>query len=113
MELERQTVKPQRGAHAHRIVAEAAKGLAGELYDVLMHNDKLFAEWKRQHPHLASNSKALERAFIKRNWGRCLEGARTTLALMLSRPGNEELKDQISEALILDAGLVKGRTANN
>lgn len=94
-------------AHCHKLVAKTAREAAGELYDLLMSNDKMFTEWKRQNP--GCSSKQLESRFIEKNWGRCLQIARATLAMLLNGPLEECLKDQIVEALCLDTTLRRGR----
>jgi hypothetical protein len=94
--------------HAHEQVAETAKEFAHELYDALMRDDVLYAEWKRQHPGVSS--KRLEELFVKKNYSKCIPAARATLALMLSHPGTDpEVKVKIHEALVLDSSLVRGR----
>ena len=95
------------GAHCHRMVAETAKEFARELYGTVMENNFVYAQWRKDHPDLSD--KALEDEFVRVNWGKCIEGARATLALMLRGPLDSPLKEQISEALILDATLKRGR----
>src|SRR5215469_6538263 len=97
----------QRGqAHCHKLVAKVAREIAGNLYETLMASDQLWTEWQRQNPE--ASRKELERRFIGRNWGRCIEAARTCLALSLRSPNlDEHAKEEISEALILDATLMR------
>jgi len=94
-------------AHVHKLVAKTAKGIAEDLYETLMQNNELYTAWKLQHKGLGD--KQLRVAFVKKNLSRCLEPARTTLTLMLRGTLDESLKETISEALILDAQLVRGR----
>ena len=95
------------GAHCHEMVAATAKEFAGELYDTVMSNNLVRAKWIADHPEMTP--KQLEDEFIRVNWGKCIEGARTTLALMLRGPLDSALKESISQALILDATLKRGR----
>ena len=76
-----------------------------------MQNDMIWREWQRQHPGLGA--RGLEEAFVRKFWPRAVEGARATLARMLALPGDEGLKNEISEALILDKQLVRGRAENH
>jgi hypothetical protein len=93
--------------HAHKLVYETARKLAHELYDTLMQDQVYYTEWKRQNPDLGA--KALEARFVVKNTHRCLETARATLAVMLRGPIDSPLKQDIYEALCLDAALVRGR----
>ena len=99
--------KMQNGAHCHLMVAKVAQDMTRVLYGAMMENNKLYAEWKRQHP--GASARGLEDSFVKQYWPNAIAGARATLAHMLTLPGDEALKDQIAEALILDKQLVKGR----
>lgn len=93
--------------HAHYLVKETAEAMARELYDTVMQNDFWYAYWKRQNPGL--EGKALEDRFVQRNLARLLPQARATLAKMLAEPGDSVLKEQIYDALLKDATLVRGR----
>lgn len=95
------------GAHCHKLIAETAINMTHELYGATMQNNVLFSRWKKRHPGLSP--KGLERVFVNRYWAQSIEMARATLAHMLTLPAYEGLKDEISEALILDASLIKGR----
>ena len=95
-------------AHCHKMVAAVAKEAAGNLFDVVMGDNAVFEEWKRQNP--GATQKQLENRFVKKNWGRCLEFARATLATMLSSSTiSEEVKDEIADALVKDNQLIRGR----
>ncbi len=93
--------------HCHVMVREFAREAAGQLYEKVMGDNRVFAEWKRQNPNL--NAKQLETRFVERNWGKCLDFARATMAAMLRGPYPEHLKDQILDALIKDGSLNRGR----
>jgi hypothetical protein len=94
-------------AHCHKMVAEIAKEAAGQLYERLMGEDIYYKEWRRQNPDCTA--KELERRFIAKNWGKCIDFARATLATMLNGPLPDSLKDEIVDALSKDASLRRGR----
>jgi|SRR5262245_43718880 len=95
-------------AHAHKLVHATAVAMAHELYDTMMHDNEWYRIWKLQNPELGA--KELEERFVAKNLSRLLPQARATLAAMLRNPGNEHLKEEIYEALVLDATLIRGRT---
>ena len=93
---------------AHRMVAETAKGMAGELYETMMRDNVWYAVWKRQNP--GASVKALESRFIAKNTRQLLPTARATLASMLADPSIPDLmKREIYDALVLDRSLIIGR----
>ena len=97
------------GAHVHKQIASVARAAAAELYDVVMENNEVFSEWKRQHP--GASAKGLLAAFVERNWGRCIPMARATMARLLESPTlDDAVKMEIMEVLELDSTLKKGRT---
>ena len=99
----------QRVCHAK--VMEVAKAAAGQLYESLMGNNEVFGAWKKQNP--GKNAKQLEKAFIDKNWGQCLDFARATLTAMLTRPDVEEaMKDEIMVILEQDWTLRHQRATN-
>lgn len=95
--------------YCHKMVAAVAKEAAGQLYERLMGENKFYEEWRRQNPD--ATPKQLERRFIEKNWGKCLEFARATLAAMLRGPYPDSLKEEIVDALSKDATLIRGRPA--
>ncbi len=97
-------------AACHKEIRSVAQAAAGELYDSLMSaSNELFLEWQRQNPGLSP--KALESRFIAKNWPKCIDFARGTLAHMLTRPDiSEDSKEHILEILILDNSVPVGRT---
>lgn len=97
----------RRASHVHKQVAEVAKALCGDLYERIMGDNVYFDAWKKQNEGCTSIE--LERRFIAKNWPRCIPTARATMALMLRGPYDDAMKAQISEALILDATLMRGR----
>lgn len=94
-------------SHAHWRVATLAKEMAHEVYDELMKRNDWYSTWKNAHP--GASSKGLETIWVKNNWPKFVEGARATLAGMLAKPYDEDLKNSIYEALIDDSTLVRGR----
>lgn len=101
-------MKPgQKISHVHKKVAEVAKALTEENYELVMGNNLVRAEWKRQHPGMGE--KALVKTFVARNWSKYIPMARTTLTLLLREPIDEKTKEEILEVLALDATLIRGR----
>jgi len=83
---------------------EVAKAAAGELYESIMSNDIMFKAWKKQNP--GKNAKQLEKAFIDKNWGSCLDFARATLTIMLTKDDiPEAMKDEIMLILEQDQSI--------
>ena len=99
------------GAHCHMMVAKTAQEMAAVLYDEVMLNDEWYATWQAKHPD--ASPRGLQEAFVKKNWSQMVEGARATLAKLLTSSLDDVIKDQIAEALILDKTLVKGRIENH
>ena len=93
--------------HAHKLVAETAENMAHELYDVMMQDNEWYSVWKKCHPGLSV--KGLETAFVRRNLTQLIPKARAILAAMLTGPYDDDMKDKIHEALLLDWTLIKGR----
>lgn len=95
-------------AHCHKALRSVAQALAGELYENLMSNTKIYDHWKSQNPECTP--KQLETRFVARNWGKCLEAARAVMTAQLLDPNVPELqKDEIIEILRLDSTLMRGR----
>lgn len=97
--------------HAHRLVAETAEALCAELYETVMSNNAVRAEWKRQHP--GASEAGLLRTFVRKNTAKLVPAARSTLAHMLATSIDEVLKTSIHEALVLDNTLLRGRKAQS
>jgi ABC-type uncharacterized transport system YnjBCD substrate-binding protein len=95
----------------HVKIADVAKAAAGELYENMMSNNVVYNEWRKQNP--GCNEKELEARFIKKNWGSCIDFARTTLTLMLTRDDvADTTKDEIMVILEQDQVLRDKRTAH-
>ena len=85
----------------HIRIAEVAKAAAGELYESMMGNNQAFELWKKQNP--GATAKQLERRFIQKNWPRCIDFARTTLTLLLTKDDvAETVKEEIMDVLEKD-----------
>lgn len=92
---------------AHFIVAQTAKEMAGAMFEELMRDNGRFAAWKAVCPELTPGE--LQTRFIAQMWPLLIKSARATLAQMLATNISETLKAQISDALIKDASLKRGR----
>lgn len=99
--------KPQSSAHVHKMIAKVATEMAHQVYADLMTRDDWYRDWRELNP--GHNSKHLEERWVSAHWGQFIDGARATLASMLSGPYDSALLEPIAEALILDATLVRGR----
>jgi hypothetical protein len=88
----------------HELVAATAKEMAGALYEALMADDEAYADWQAMNPDVAKAK--LQGRFIARTWPKLIEQARATLAKLLNTSLNDDLKDQIAKALILDNTLL-------
>ena len=100
VELQRRQIKALRktGAptyqHAHRMVAEAAKGIAAEWYENAAHDNAFY----NHYPSM--------KYFVEREWHLFIQHARSALGKMLALPNySEAMKAQIHEALIADKQL--------
>lgn len=93
--------KPQE-MHCHVMIRDTAREMAGALYEACASGNN---DWYKANPDQA--------AFIARTWPRLVAQARATLAGLLARPIDEALKEQIHDALIKDATLMRGRVRTN
>jgi sugar-specific transcriptional regulator TrmB len=95
-------------AFCHKQIREVARAAAGELYERFMEQNEYYEEWKKQNPD--ASPAELQRRFIDRNWPKCIDFARKTLALMLKRPDiSDEVKEDIVDILAKDQLLLRGR----
>lgn len=88
----------------HELIAATAKELAGVLYEELMKDNFAFKDWQQMNPDVTPVN--LQARFIAKTWPKLIEQARATLAKMLGTPIADDLKDLISDALILDNTLL-------
>lgn len=93
--------------HAHIMIIKTARELAGALWEEVMRDNAQYAIFKSMHP--GYGPKALQQHFIAAATTRLLPQARATLAEMLATNIPEHLKEEIKDALVKDAALVRGR----
>lgn len=98
----------QKVAHCHKKIRTVAQELCGATYDTLMENNEVYSRWKAGNPD-CKNGVELRERFIRKNWGRFVEGARTTLGLLLRSAIDDKAKEEIVEILALDQTLRRGR----
>ena len=108
----RPTLDPSRtgpGLNAHRLVAETAVSMAREYWEAYMGaNNELYRSFMSAH----RNEKEAMTTFVALVAPNCLEDARLALTECLSKPDDivpKSMKDEIAEALILDAPLRANR----
>ena len=97
--------------HAHKLVRETAIAMCGELYDTMMQDNEWYDCWKRANP--GANSRELFKRFLARNLSKLLPQARAAMTQILRTSADEQLKESVYEALLLDATLVRGRRQGN
>lgn len=93
--------------HCHVLIAETAKAMAREVYADTMRDNTLYVRWKKMCPELTPV--LAEDKFVMLLWPHLIPQARSTLQSMLGGRLAETLKEQIYDALILDATLGRGR----
>ncbi len=94
--------------HCHKLIWATAVEMAGELYDLAMKDNRVYAQWSAVCPELTPT--VLEIKFIELLAPQLVPDARTTLAGMLGRPDvPEKQKEIIYDALIRDATLMRGK----
>lgn len=104
----RRRAKREKISHCHKRVRDVAQGIARGTYEMLMSaNNEVYARWKKKYPELTA--KQLEDKFVAQYWGSHIDGARATLARMLTEPLDPALKEEIVEILALDSTLMRGR----
>lgn len=86
--------------HAHWLVAKTAKEMAQEVYEA---NCSASNEFYRRHPD--------RKAWVEAVYGSLLDQARRALAALLGTSQiSEKEKEQVHEALVLDASLNRRHT---
>lgn len=93
--------------HCHPMIRATAIEMAGELYDIVMRDNKVYAKWKKMCPDLTPTT--AEIAFIELAYPKLLEQARATLAGLLATNIAQNLKAEIHDALVKDNTLRRGR----
>jgi hypothetical protein len=111
MSLERkmQRAKPKT-LYAHKQVAATARGMAEELFELVMSQNELYREFKDECASSGLPPAAIRAKFVEMMIPRLLEPARATMAAMLRDPAHAALHESISDALIKDWPLHVGRT---
>lgn len=95
--------------YAHKLVYETALKMAEAVYEIYMAKvNPEYRAWKDANPGLSGDS--LGRAWAAKAAPQYFAQARATLAGMLQRQLPEELKQQIADALILDAQFEPARS---
>ena len=89
---------PGKGAHAHKLVAKTAMEMAQEVYEKNAGRSNDFYE---KYPDCE--------AYVKSCWALYLDAARTTLTQLLTTNMDDNLKQEIYDALVKDATLRRGR----
>lgn len=100
-------VQARPSSHAHYRVYETAVEMGHQLYDHMMMDNQWYAQWRAANPEL--KGQALEARFVAKNLRLLLPQARAAMAALLRTTNDEVMKEEIYEALCLDATLVKGR----
>lgn len=103
-----QRLQRKNAKYAHKLVVKTAEELARATYEMVMGDNLIYAAWKTQNPD-CQNGKELEAKYVAKRTSWFLEPARATLTRLLSQPIDQALKDEIEEALVLDATLRRGR----
>ena len=84
------------------MVKQLAQEMAEATFEHLMQDNTRYKAWRELCPDLTPH--IARSRFVTLAWPHLIEQARHTLAGMLNSPLDDSLKDQISEALILDYG---------
>jgi len=93
--------------HAHEAVYAQATELTLSAYEALMADNDIWNAWQKSHPGFSRRH--LEMAFLKAFTYRFVPAARAMMAARLQAPLDDETKEAIYEALILDGSLLRGR----
>jgi len=79
------------------MIKEVALEIANAMYERLCHNNNFYARYPDREK------------YVEASWHLFILEARATLAKLLTRPIDESLKESITEALIRDNTLQRGR----
>ena len=93
--------------HVHVDITALAKDLCMASYEAAMANNTVRASWKARYPD--RSERQLQVAWLTRHLAAHVAPARAILAGMLASPIDDDLKDRIKDALVLDNFLVRGR----
>lgn len=86
----------------HTQVRDVAMAATNEWYESLMGaSNDIYKQWKAQNPDLTPDK--LRKKFVSRYWPHCIEFARATLAIMLTKDDiSDEMKEKIMDVLEKD-----------
>lgn len=98
-------------ATVHKVIRDAAVGIAHETYEALMSRNDWYKLWKDEWPELAFHPEKLEKKWVNLHWAQYIEPAKAALVALLNSPVPEVLKEEIANALVLDRQLVRTREA--
>jgi len=87
-------------AACHVYIRKIAREICAETYEAVMSNNEARDRWKNQNE--GATEKQLIKRFVDKNWPKFIEGARTTLGLMLRGDYPESMKEQIMDILEKD-----------
>lgn len=84
----------------HKLIADTAKGMAGEHYEQLARNNRFYAAWPDQAE------------YVRQKWELYLDVARQVLTAMLGDPNRpEDQKEVIADAILRDGAVNPKRMA--
>ena len=95
-------------AHVHKLIKKTAEEMAESVYEDIMRDNTVYANWKKICPDLTP--KLARKEFVRLLWPKLVKDARATLASMLGGNYSEHLKKEIHEALIMDHSLQRGKS---
>lgn len=98
---------PHKTVHVHKLIRATAIDMAADLYQDVMKDNKIYAQWKSVCPELTPT--LCEAMFLELLWPKLIPKARATLASMLGGNYPETWKQEVYQALIDDNGLMVGR----
>jgi hypothetical protein len=82
------------------MVRETAREMAGAIFEEVMKDNERWKLWQELCPELTPSGG--QKAYMDLAWPHLVEQARATLAQMLTGGLNDDLKELIANALILD-----------
>jgi hypothetical protein len=110
MSLERKMQRAKtKTLYAHEQIVSTARGMAEELFELVMSQNELYKEFKEECASSGLPPAVIREKFVEMMIPRLLEPARATLAAMLANPAHRHLHESISDALIKDWPLHLGR----
>ena len=101
-----------RKVYAHEMVLKTAKGMAEELFELVMSDNTAYREFKDECEASGLERSAIRAKFVEMMIPGLLGEARATLARILADPSNAHLHESIDDALVKDWPLHLGRIAD-